>query len=147
MSELRVRGAESQIRITLGGELQSTFTAIENFTWTVFSEILQKGYAGETADRYDTIYRGTGAEWSMDPESEDSWKLMQAIADAGARRQAQASVQINVFFVANLPNGKRPRVILPDIKIADPSIGFGSREAYLAQKLNGKTSKFKISGI
>ena len=46
---------------------------------------------------------------------------MQLIADRGARRGAAASQQLNISFVANFPNGQRPRVIIPDLTIADPS--------------------------
>lgn len=135
-----------QLRTTLGGVIQRTFTAIENFTWTVFSEILQKGYAGETADRYDTIYKGTGFDFNLDPEDAAIMDLIQAIADRGARRGAAAANQLNITFVANFPNGQRPRVIIPDISIADPSLGFANRDAYVGVKLNGKGSKFQISG-
>lgn len=136
-----------QLRVTSGGLLVRTFTAIENFTWTVFSEIIQKSYAGETTDRYDTIFKGTGFDFNVDAESADAFILMQTIADAGATRRSQAGVQLNIAFVANFPNGQRPRVIIPDLKIADPSLGFQNREAYLGQKLNGKASIFKISGL
>ncbi len=136
-----------QLRVTSGGILERTFTAIEMFTWTVFSEIIQKGYSGETTDRYDTIYKGTGFEWSMDAESADLFLLQQTIADAGARRGAATATQINIAFVANFPNGQRPRVIIPDLKVADPSAGFQNRESYVTGKFSGKASFFKITGL
>lgn len=147
MADLRLRGDGMQLRVTAGGVIQRTWTAIENFTWTVFSEILQKGYAGETSDRYDTIYKGTGFDFNLDPEDASAFNLMQLIADRGARRGAAASQQLNIAFVANFPNGQRPRVIIPDISIADPSMGFANRDAYVGQKLNGKASKFQITGL
>lgn len=147
MPELRIRGSETALRVTSGGIIQRTFTAIENWTWTVFSEILQKGYVNETTDRYDTIYKGTGIDFNLDPQSADSFLLMQTIADRGARRGAQSDTQINVAFTANFPDGRRPRVVITDLNIADPSIGAQNRDAYVSQKLNGKASFFKISGL
>lgn len=146
-AELRIRGSETSLRITVGGKIQRTFTAFENFLWTVFSEILQKGYLGETTDRYDTIFKGTGFDFNFDPESADAFLLMQTIADQGARRGSQAGNQINVAFTANFPDGRRPRVVIPDLKIADPSIGASQRDAFVSQKLTGKASSFKIAGL
>jgi hypothetical protein len=147
MPELRLRGEDMQLRLTRGKAIVRTYTAIESMEWIINTEIIQKGYLGEGADRFDEIYRGTSLNMQLDVESEEAFQIMETIARRAQSRSAADYIQINGIFVANLANGKRPRVTVIDLKFADPSIGSANREAYVAQRLNGKSSKFKVAGV
>jgi hypothetical protein len=147
MSELRLRGDDIQVRLTQGGAIIQTLAAIESLTWTVDSEIIQKGYLGEGSDRVDEIYKTTSVDVGVDQEGSEGIFLMQSIATRSTRRTAQASTQVNISFVANYPNGSRPRVTIIDVKFQGPSMGVANRDAYGMLRLNGKARKFQISGV
>ncbi len=148
MSEsLRIRGQETQIRITQGGQLQRTLTAIENATFTVMMDILRKGYLGETTDRRDDIYKGCKFEFSFDPESKDPFVMVGTLRDRAQRRTAQAQSQINAVFIANFPNGQRPRITIPDLKFQDPSLAFANRDSYVGFRFVCEAEDFILSGV
>lgn len=144
---LRIRGQESQVRLTRNGVLERTMTAIESFDWIVNVDILQKGYLGETGDRLDEIYKSTSYTLKFDPESSDAFTLIQLVRDRAQRRTAQANAHINLVFVANFPNGQRPKITLPDVKIKDPGMGFTNRDAYVGATLSGMCESFILSGV
>lgn len=144
---LRIRGQEVQIRITLGGRLQRTITAIENATWTVMMDILRKGYLGETTDRRDDMYKGTKFEFSFDPESKDPFILVRTLRDRAQRRTSQASAQVNATFTCNFPNGERPKVTIPDLKFQDPTLGFANRDSYAGFRFQTEAEDFILSGV
>lgn len=140
MSEQRIRGEEIQVRVVAAGQIQRTFTAIENFTWTVNTEVIRKGYLGETSDRADEIYKGQSVEFTFDPESPDALTFIQLIADRASRRVA-SSQKINISFVAAFPSGKRPRVTVNDLKFRDPGWNAANRDSYVGQRMSGQTGE------
>jgi len=139
--ELRVKGQEMQIRLTKGGELLRTITAIESLTLTLKVDIIRKGYQGETIDRRDDIYRGVGVEIAIDAESPDVIDLLTAIRDRAARRTANANVQINLTFSINFLQ-KRARITVPDLMFQDPSLTSSGRDAYISLRLSGEGQDF-----
>lgn len=139
--ELRVKGQEMQIRLTKGGELLRTITAIESLTLTLKVDIIRKGYQGETIDRRDDIYRGVGVEIAVDAESPDVIDLLTSIRDRAARRTAAANVQINLTFSINFRQ-KRSRITVPDLMFQDPSLTSSGRDAYISLRLSGEGQDF-----
>lgn len=147
MAELRLRGDDVQFRLTVAGIIQRTFTAVESLEWIIDSDIIEKGYLGEQQNRYDEIYKGTSLNSTLDVESRESFDLMNTIAQRARRRTARDFVQINGIWIANLPDGTRPRVVIPDLKFANPSLNMPSREAYVAQRITAKASSFRVAGV
>lgn len=146
MPEQRIRGEQVQIRVTTNGVLERTITAIESMTWTVNTAVISKGYLGENTERKDEIYKGQKIELSFDSESADGILLMALIADRAARRSAATNQVINIIFVANYPNGQRPRVTVQDVKFEGPSLGMQNRESYVSQRLVGESGKMPLIG-
>jgi len=144
---LRIRGQEVQVRISQGGALLRSITAIENLTFTLQVDVLKKGYLGETTERRDDIYKGVALEFSFDPESSDGVALLNAIRDRASRRVAQSSVRINVTFVLNFPNGQRVRVTIADMRFQNPSIRVQGRDSYVSQQMSGESEDYKTVGV
>lgn len=145
---LRARGQEVQLRVTLNGQIQRTFTAIENLTITPNIEMLQKGYLGDTSDRLDEIFKGCSVEWSMDPEGAEMFQLIDTIIDRASRRTAQSAVHVNVAALFNFPNGKRIRWTLADVKFGDIPVGVPGRDQFVNGKFSGKCEgKPQLSGV
>lgn len=134
---LRARGQETQLRVTLNGQIQRTFTAVESLTITPNIEKLQKGYLGDSSDRLDEIYKGCSFDFSMDPEGGEMFKLIDTIIDRAARRTAQSAVHINIIATFSFPNGQRIRWTLPDVKFQDIPVSIGGRDQYVNGKFSG----------
>lgn len=146
MSELRIRGEETTIRIVVDRVIQRTITAIENFTWTPNVDILQKGYLGETGDRLDEIYKSTSFDVGFDPESNEGLILIDTIVTRAQRRVANPPV-INITFAAAFPNGQAPTVTILDAKFKDPGLSAGGRDSYVGIKLSGMSQRYKLAGV
>ena len=145
---LRVRGQETQVRVTLNGQLQRTFTKIENFTNTANISLLEKDYLGNTSVSLDEIFKGSAFEFSMDPEGSDFLKLIDTIIERASRRTAQANVHINIVTTLNFPNGQRPRMTLPDVNFSDIPTTTGGRDQYVNVMFSGKSeSKPLLAGV
>lgn len=146
-TELRLKGQESQIRITQGGILQRTLTAIENLTATVMSDIIRKAYLGETTERKDDIYKGIKVEFGFDVMSKEPFVMVAALRDRMQRRTAQANSQVNLVFIANLADGTRPRITIPDLKFQDPALAIQNRESYAGFRFQCEAEDFQLSGV
>ena len=134
---LRARGQEVQLRVTLNGQIQSTFVAIENLTITPQIEKLQKGYLGNSSDSLDEIFKGCAFDFSMDPIGCEMFKLIDTIIDRAARRTAQSASHINIIATFNFPNGQRIRWTLPDVKFENIPVSVGGRDQYVNGKFSG----------
>jgi hypothetical protein len=145
---LRVRGQETQLRVTMNGQIFRTFNSIENFTITYNVSILEKNYIGQTAPNFDEIFMGSSFEFSLDPESSDIFKLADALVERASRRTAQSAARFNLISTYNFPNGQRVRGTLPDVKLGDIPIVNGGRDQYLNVKITGKCeSKLLLAGV
>lgn len=144
---LRIRGQETQVRITLNNQILRTITAVESLTITANVSLLEKDYLGETTTRLDEIFKGASFEMSFDPESTDFLKLVQAIVDRASRRTAQSNVHINIVATFTFPNGQRPRVTIGDCKFNDIPVTSGGRDQYTNVKLSGKVEKLLFAGV
>jgi hypothetical protein len=141
---LRVRGAEVQFRLTRNGTLEKTLTAVKSFTFEAMIEVKQEGYVGESNDRFDDIFKGCQGTVVFNPESQDAWTLMAFIRDRAARRVAQANHRINTKFVANMPDGTRPSITVPDLKFENIPFNVSARDAYVEINLSWKSEDFTI---
>lgn len=141
---LRVRGAEVQFRLTRNGTLEKTLTAVKSFTFEAMIEVKQEGYLGETNDRFDDIFKGCSGNVVFHPESQDAWTLIAFIRDRAARRSPQSNHRINVKFVANLPDGTRPSITIPDLKFENIPLNAPARDQYVETTLSFKADDFMI---
>ncbi len=141
---LRVRGAEVQVRLTRNNALEKTLTAVKSFTFEAMLEIKQEGYLGETNDRFDDIYKGCSGNLVFHPESQDAWTLVAFVRDRAARRSAQSDHRINIKFVANLPDGTRPSITIPDVKFSNIPMNSPARDQYVEMTLTFNADDFTI---
>jgi len=143
--EQRLKGQDTQLRITSAGVLLRTITAVSSMTLTVKSDILSKGYLGEGSERKDEIYKGVGFDLEFDPESNEGIILLGVIRDRASKRTNAANFKIGVACVLNFPNGQRPRVTIGDLKFSNPSLTIAGRDSYVGEKLTGEAEDFKLS--
>ena len=142
---LRIRGEEIQIRLTRNGVLEATLTAVKSLVFTPKFSVLTEGYLGGTTNRRDDIYQGCTVQLVFHPESSDALTLMDFVRSRATRRVAQANARVNLMFVANFPNGNRPRVTISDLKFGDMPFNMGGREQYVDQTISAEADDFKLS--
>lgn len=141
---LRLRGQEVALRITRGGVLEATITAIKSFSLEVSTRILTDQFLGETTVRKDDIYDGVRGSLVLQPESQDALILQEAIRDRAQRRVAQGAAQINIAARLEFPNGERPLVIVNDAKFGPMPLGVGARDAYVDLSLNFEADDYNL---
>lgn len=145
--ELRLRGQETQLRITQGGVILRTLTLIENLTVTILAEILRKSYLGQTTEMKDDIYKGVKVEFGFDVTSSEPFVMVATLRDRMQRRTAQAGAQVNLRTTLNLANGTRPRLTIPDLKFQDPTFALQNRESYAGFRFQCEAEDFQLSGV
>lgn len=143
-TELRVLGQEVTIRITEGGALLDTITAIQNFTFEARTRILTEGYLGETANRQDEIFDEVGGSFTVHPESQDILLLQNRIVRRAQTRVANPTI-ITAAFRMNFPNGDSPRITIPDMKFDPMPVNISARDAYVDMTFTYKASSYLIS--
>ena len=133
---LRLRGDEVQLRLTQNGVLLRTLTAIKDFEITLKIERKAEGYIGEGTQRQDMQFMGAQGTITFTPESQEPLLLAFAVKDRASRRVAQSAVKINAVFVANFPNGDRPRMGVQDMQFGDIPFNASGREQYISMRLD-----------
>jgi hypothetical protein len=143
MAEQRIRGEQVQFRISKGGVLQRTLTAVKSMTFTALVDQIKRGYLGETTERVDEIYKGVTIDAAFDTETPDAWDLISAIRNRAVARQYDTTTIITCSFVGNFTGGVRRRITVPDVKSGNLPIMVSSREEYVGQTLSFAASDFK----
>lgn len=130
----RVKGQEVQVLIVDDKIVQDTITAIKNFEVTFQLEILKEGYLNEVSDRRDEIYRGMVGKMDIHIETKAVFSLIESIVGRAIRRTP--GKVINIKATLNMPNGDRPRIMIPNVFFGDIPVGFGDRAQYGAMTLS-----------
>lgn len=138
MADTRLKGQEVVIRFTRQGRLESQVTAVKDFTINVDLATIQEGYLGEPEDRFDDIVNGCSGSISIVHEGPEVLRLIQFIIDRAQRKIVGDDAKINVTARFNFPDGRRPRVMIRDLKFDAIPIGASGRAEYV-----GSTFSFK----
>lgn len=141
MANQRIKGQEVEISIIAAGQTQSLFD-IQSSEFSQETEILEEGYLGEKANRYDEIYKGYTGSVEMHNSSPDLFLLLQTVKDRAQRRTPGA--QINIKMTLAYPSGDRARVVLNDAFFDPAGISFGGRDEYGSTTLNFKGTSFRV---
>lgn len=141
---LRIRGQEVQVRITRGGVLEATITAIKSLSIEVSTRILTDQFLGETAMRHDDIYDGVRGSFVIQPEGQEALILQRAIKERAQRRTAQAASQVNITARLQFPDGRVPLIVVPDCKFGPMPLNVGSRDAYVDQTFSFEADDYSL---
>lgn len=143
--ETRIKGQEVAIRLSVGGDVQNTITAIRDFNVQLDVELTDEGYLGETTNRKDEIFNGISGAFTVDPESQDLILLSDFVKRRAQRRaDAPLSRTINATVRFNFPNGDAPLVLVPDMKFGPMNIQVPDRGSYVSEPFSYATSDWKV---
>ena len=145
MAELRARGQETQVRLLVDGQLQSTITAIRESTFTFLLRTLTEGYLGESTMRRDQFFDGIRGSFTVHPEGQEILTTIVRRVKENAQRRRQAGTPV-VTIVARItfPNRQTPRIVVPEIVIGEIGLGFAGRDQYVAVPASWEANDFEF---
>lgn len=138
MADARLKGQEVEIRVTRGGSVVNSITAIGTFNDQVMIETLQDGFLGEVTDRFDDIVKGYGFDLEFQV-SEAAWiDFQQATIDRAQR--LTPDVIFNVIRTDFYSNGDTLIITYMDVKFGPQPTSIASRADFVKVRLEGKCS-------
>lgn len=138
----RIKGQETTLAFT------SPQGDVENLgdvkTWDAELDIaiLQEGYIGETADRFDDIYNGTKGSCELHIEAATWFRFTELVQDRSTRR-SPASGKFSVTGVFNFPNGERARLTFEDVFWGPMPLRVPARGEYVTVSLSWACSRVR----
>jgi hypothetical protein len=144
MAETRIRGQEVSIRISRNANVESTITAVKDFTVQLDMATLDEGYLGETTMRKDDIFNGVSGSFTIDHESQDILVFMDFIKQRAQRRIPVNQSRANATGRFTFPNGDVPRLLIPDMKFDAIPISVPGRNAYVNSSFSYKAEDVRF---
>lgn len=143
MANLRIKGQETAVTVTgpLGSE--DGFKAVQSFEAEFLLNILEEGYLGEVAPRFDEIFMG--ASGTMDVHLEDPQYLafVRRVLDRATRRNP-GTVQFQIVTSMEFPGGDRVRVVFEDVKFGNLPTRNPGRDEYVSATVEWRCTRASI---
>ena len=105
-------------------------------------EILQEGFLGETADRFDDIFHGVSGQVELHLEKTAYFKFTEQVQDRAQRRTPSGGV-FNFTATFQFPNGQRARLTFEDIFFGALPLNVASRKDYVKATVQWKCSSIR----
>ena len=138
----RVKGQETIITILKDGELQARIDSISDAEVTFDIEILEEGYIGETANRFDSIFNGMTIKISGHMTNKQLITLATAVVQRAQRAGGVNRIDMAITLI--FPGGDLVTISVPDVHFQSIPITDGGREEYVGYSLEAKGSEFEI---
>jgi hypothetical protein len=115
---------------------------VQSFEAELMLEILEEGYLGETANRFDDIFNGVSGNAELHIETSDYFRFTQRVQDRAQRRTA-ASGKFVVKANFDFANGTRARLNFEDVFFEGLPVTVGARKDYVKVKVSWKCSNVR----
>ena len=125
MASNRIKGQEVSIEIVADNQIVSSMTAVRSCEFKYNREILSEGYIGEKTERKDSIFKGVSGSMEVHLDDPNAFNFFIQMNDKSKRRLP--GVTVNVKMTLNFPDGRRVRIIVPDVEFGELPVNFGSR--------------------
>ena len=138
----RIKGQETVLGFTNPNGDQEGLQDVLSFEWELDLEILQEGYLGETADRYDEIYHGVSGQCEIHMETADYFRFQEIVQDRAERRAAASGV-FTATSTFTFPSATRARITFEDIFFGAMPTRTPSRSEYVSATIQWKGSRLR----
>lgn len=138
----RIKGQEVVLGFTSPDGDQEGLEDVTNFEAELDLEILEEGYLGESANRYDDIYRGVTGSAELHLETSDYFRFTERVQDRAERRTA-ASGKFTATASFQFPGGERVRLTFEDIFFGALPIRIPSRSEYVTVSISWKGQRMR----
>ena len=143
--EKRLKGQETFIQIIANGQQQSRINSIKDAEVTFYLEIKEDDFLGETAPRFDMIYKGSGMKITYHVNDPQIFTLQQTII-ARARRELGPGTRIDMGTTFRFDSGIIATFIFSDLSFADMPLTTGARDEFTEGTLDAKCSEVVYIG-
>ncbi len=140
MATKRLRGEQVEIKLIQNGAPVDTWKALASGSLTCKNDILEEEFLGETAPRFDAIFKG----WSMDLELQMESAAEETFVDAVQaknQRRAGAPVRFDIVWTNTYPTGQVTLRVLEDIEFGEFKIDAGGRSDFVKLSFDGSCSQ------
>ena len=141
----RIKGQEVGLSYTDPDGDVEDLGVTQSFEAELDIQILEEGYLGETANRFDDIYNGTSGKTELHIESAKWFSFTQKVQDRAARRTA-AGGKFSATGSFAFPSGQRIRITFEDIFWGPMPISAPARGDYVKVSLSWKCSNIRRVG-
>jgi len=142
MSDYRVLGRDTTLRLTQSGLMLAETTAIKNLDFGPEFTLLSEGFLGEATERHREVFKAVDVSFSVEPEGSEIFLMQYAIYQRARSGQAN-NLQINLGYRIMFPSGHIIRITLPDLRFSDPGkLANAGRESFLTQSFAAKTDRY-----
>lgn len=143
MADQRIKGQETILTIIKDGDLQARIDSIQDTETTVMLELLQEAYLGETADRFDSIFKGMRIRISGHMTNIQAVTFTDEVVKR-AQRRAGGAVRIDMSTTWVFPNGDLITVLLPDLQFGEVPFNTGGRGEYVSFTFEAQSSNYEL---
>jgi hypothetical protein len=140
----RVKGQETTLLVIIDGELRQRIDTIQNFDMEFELDLLEEGYIGEVANRFDSIFNGCKVEFTGHMTSREALDVADVIVGRAQRRTGGAT-RIDITVTLKFDNGDLPSVLFSDVFFETVPFNTGGRDEYVEFTLSGKCSNYQIT--
>ena len=140
----RVKGQETTVLVIIDGELRQRIDTIQSFDLDFELDLLEEGYLGEVANRFDSIFNGCKVEMVGHMTSREMLDVADVIVGRAQHRTGGAT-RIAISVTLEFDNGDLPSVLLSDVFFETVPFSNGSRDEYVEFTLSGKCSNYQIT--
>jgi len=113
---------------------------------TFQQDLLDEGYLGEVAQRYDDIFNGLTGRTELHLENTDYFRFVQRVTDRSQRR-TPATATFNIVGTFSFPNGDVTSLIVEDVFFGELPLNVGSRQDYVQASVNFGASFGRFTGL
>lgn len=138
----RLKGQETVVRFTNPDGSQEGLEDVLSFDAEMDMEILRERYLGETADRFDDIFKGITGSMEIHVETQEFLVFQQRVQDR-AERRTPASGVFNATSSFQFPNGQRPRLTFENLFFGAMPMTVSGSAAYVATTINWGCSRVR----
>lgn len=138
----RIKGQETTISFVGPTGDEEGLQDVVSFEAELDIEILEEGFLGETANRYDDIYNGTSGRVEIQIETAQYFRFQQRVQDR-AQRRTPAAGKFNAKSSFRFPDGTRFRITFEDIFFGPLPVRAPSRRDYITATIQWKCSTIR----
>ncbi len=140
---LRVKGQETQIIVTVDGEPDLLINNISDAEFGFDLERLQESYLGQGFDQFDEVFNGVPIKLTGHLQTAEAIRLADRIVQR-AQRRAGGSIRIDVLSTLVFPEGDFLAINNRDVKFGAIPVNVGGRKEYVSLALDGMASCYDL---
>jgi len=141
---LRVKGSDCQVRLTTDGVLERTVVDIKSSQVVLKITRKLERYLGRISQSYDDQFEGVEGNLLVHVRSQDILVMFDKIARRAQRQTAALNTKFGYSATIQLPNGQRPKILVPDLSFGDLPISMGGGDQYVETTIDWGSETYRL---